>query len=343
MASNFTLDQFLWASGLAERTEHGDWVPLTGGVSSDIWRVSLQGRTLCVKRALSKLKVSAEWLASPRRNAYEWAWLQFAARHVPGNVPTPLAHDPVGGVLAMSFLESESHPIWKNRLLDGEVNVRFAEEVGHLMGRLHSLSAKDPSLIDVLGDTKSFEAIRLDPYLTATGARHPRLARHMLSLIDRTKSIRIAAVHGDISPKNILVGPSGPVFLDAEAAWYGDPAFDIAFCLNHLLLKCVARPVSRSVYLQSFAALWTAYGQQIDWELPGELEHRATTLLPALLLARIDGKSPVEYLTDGSTQEFVRGVAIGWIQAPPLNLADLARQWEIHIADITRKSAVAET
>jgi aminoglycoside phosphotransferase (APT) family kinase protein len=328
MVANVTMDEFLWQSGLAERSEHGDWAPLTGGVSSDIWRVNLNGRTLCVKRALGKLKVSADWFASPQRNAYEWAWLQFAARHFPANVPAPLAHDPADGVLAMSFLPSEDYPNWKEKLLKGEVDVEFAQDVGHLMGRLHSLSAKDPSLIGVLGDTKSFEAIRLDPYLSATGAHHPPLAAHLLALINRTKSIRIAAVHGDISPKNILAGPAGPVFLDAEAAWYGDPAFDLAFCLNHLLLKCVARPAGRLSYLQSFMALFTAYRQQIDWELPGELEHRAATLLPALLLARIDGKSPVEYLSDELDRQFVRSVAMGWIQVAPLHLTDLARQWD---------------
>lgn len=335
MAANFVLDEFLWNSGLAQRHEHGDWTPLTGGISSDIWRVNLKSGTLCVKRALGKLKVSADWFASTERNSYEWAWLQFAARHLPANVPIPLAHDPAAGVLAMSFLPGENHPTWKEQLLGGTISIEFAKEVGRLIGRLHSISAKDPSLLELLGDTQSFEAIRLDPYLFATGARHPHLAAHMCALIDRTKSIRLAAVHGDVSPKNILVGPLGPVFLDAEASWYGDPAFDLAFCLNHLLLKCVARPTDRSAYLQSFAALVAAYRREIDWEPPGDLEYRAVTLLAALLLARIDGKSPVEYLADETSKEFVRTTAIGWIKSPPVNLADLAGRWEEHSAKIT--------
>jgi aminoglycoside phosphotransferase (APT) family kinase protein len=332
MAANPTLDEFLWKCGLAEPDEHGDWTALTGGVSSDIWRVSVNGNTFCVKRALSKLKVSADWFASAERNAYEWAWLNFAARHLPSNVPTPLAHDPERGVLAMRFLPSEYYPVWKNKLLSGDVSVGFAAEVGRLVGRLHAISANDPSLMDVLGDTNSFEAIRFDPYFFATGARHPALAKHMHDLVDRTKSVRVAAVHGDVSPKNILMGPAGPVFLDAEASWYGDPAFDLAFCLNHLLLKCLARPASRLQYLQSFTALSTAYLEQVDWEPREALEYRAATLLPALLLARVDGKSPVEYLTDESARQLARGATIEWIQTPSVELADLARRWHEAIA-----------
>jgi tRNA A-37 threonylcarbamoyl transferase component Bud32 len=327
MAANIALDEFLWKSGLADPSEHGDWIPLAGGVSSDIWRVDVQGSTYCVKRALGKLKVSADWFASTERNSYEWAWLNFAARHLPGNVPTPLAHDPMAGILAMSFLASENHPVWKSKLLGGDVNVAFAGEVGRLIGRLHSISTHDPSLADQLGDTKSFEAIRLEPYLLATGVRHPSVATHMQALVARTISLRIAAVHGDISPKNILVGPSGPVFLDAEAAWYGDPAFDLAFCLNHLLLKCVARPSGQSLYMQSFSSLSASYFREVNWEPRGDLEGRASTLLPALLLARVDGKSPVEYLTDETDKAFVRKVAIEWIKNPPVDLADLVRQW----------------
>jgi aminoglycoside phosphotransferase (APT) family kinase protein len=327
MGANVDLDEFLWKTGLAERDQHGDWTPLTGGVSSDIWRVSVNGKTLCVKRALGKLKVSADWFASTERNAYEWAWLKFAAGHLPAHVPTPLAHDPDNGVLAMSFLPSEHHPVWKSTLLRGEGSARFAGEVGHLIGRLHSISSCEPSLADVLGDTPSFEAIRLDPYLLATGLRHPQLTTHMRSLIDRTKSLRVAAVHGDISPKNILMGPKGPVFLDAEASWYGDPAFDLAFCLNHLLLKCLARPLSRTLYLESFAALATAYLKQVDWEPREALEYRAATLLPALFLARVDGKSPVEYLTEQNAKQRVREAAFEWIRIPADDLSELARRW----------------
>ncbi|MCP4384624.1 MAG: phosphotransferase, partial [Hyphomicrobiales bacterium] len=137
-----------------------------------------------------------------------------------------------------------------------------------------------------------------------------------------------ALVHGDVSPKNIMIGPGSlPVFLDAECAWYGDPAFDLAFCLNHLLLKSIAVPEALSPLLAAFDGLRAAYMDRIDWE-PGEaLEARAAALLPGLLLARIDGKSPVEYITTDDDRERVRRVAIPLIETAPARLETVRDAW----------------
>src|SRR5208282_111260 len=116
----------------------------------------------------------------------------------------------------------------------------------------------------------------------------------------RTGSTRLALVHGDVSPKNILIGPQGPVILDAECAWYGDPAFDPAFCLNHLILKCVWKPQHVARYLRCAGAFWDGYLSAAAWADPARTEERVATLLPGLMLARIDGRSPVEYLTGPS-------------------------------------------
>ena len=65
-----------------------------GGVSSDIYRVDAGGQTLCVKRALPKLKVAADWRAPVERNAYEAAWLRLAAaRSFRRRCPRVLAED----------------------------------------------------------------------------------------------------------------------------------------------------------------------------------------------------------------------------------------------------------
>ena len=123
-------------------------------------------------------------------------------------------------------------------------------------------------------------------------------------------------MHGDVSPKNILLGARGPVFLDAECAWFGDPAFDLAFCLNHLLLKTLWVPSAERELLASFDALTEAYLRGVDWEPAATLEERAAQLLPALFLARIDGKSPVEYLTDDASKNAVRRAARSMLQQP---------------------------
>ncbi|MEO8280419.1 MAG: aminoglycoside phosphotransferase family protein [Ideonella sp.] len=325
-------DDFLTRTGLAPLGAARNWIPLTGGVSSDIWRVEIEpGPTLCVKRALARLKVAAEWKAPVSRNAFEWAWIRFASQILPDAVPQPLAHDPAAGLFAMSFLDPQSHPVWKQQLLDGNVDPATAAAVGRTMGTLHQASASRSDLARDFDTGDSFHALRLEPYLLATGRRHPELAGRLTALTEQTAARRTALVHGDVSPKNILVGPNGPVLLDAECAWYGDPAFDIAFCLNHLLLKRLPRPECAQQLHASFMALVDAYFSEVSFEGRSTLERRAAELLPALFLARVDGKSPVEYVTLESDRQSVRDFAVSMIKQDSTSLGEIADAWFEHM------------
>ncbi len=172
-----------------------------------------------------------------------------------------------------------------------------------------------------------FHAIRLEPYLVATGRAHCDLAGRLAALVEVTRTTRRVLVHGDFSPKNILVGPAGPVILDAECAWYGDPAFDLAFVLNHLLLKGAWRPEWRERYAAAFNALVCAYIEHVAWEPRAVLEARTAALLPGLMLGRIDGKSPVEYLTGDADRDAVRGFARALLVDPEATLGAIAARW----------------
>ena len=97
----------------------------------------------------------------------------------------------------------------------------------------------------------------------------------LFGLSRRTGDMRLVMVHGDVSPKNILLGPGGPVFLDAECACIGDPAFDLAFCLNHMLLKCLWNPAARASFHACFEALSNAYLAEVNWEPAAAVERRA--------------------------------------------------------------------
>lgn len=326
------LNDFLTRHGLADASESRQWTPLTGGVSSDIWRVDIAsgqspGRTLCVKRALAQLKVAAEWKAPVSRNAFEWAWIRFASEILPDAVPQPLAHDEAAGLFAMGFLDQADHPVWKQQLLAGHVAPATAAAVGYALGVLHQGSAHRADLAAAFDTGDSFHALRLEPYLVATARKHPDLAGVLADLVQRTAGRQSALVHGDVSPKNILVGPKGPVLLDAECAWYGDPAFDIAFCLNHLLLKRLPRPECARELHAAFLAFADAYFGTVAFEPRHDLESRAAQLLPALFLARVDGKSPVEYLTQESDKEQVRSFAIPRITDPRTSLREIASDW----------------
>jgi aminoglycoside phosphotransferase (APT) family kinase protein len=313
--------------GLVEADESIRATPLSGGVSSDITLIEAEGRCFCVKRALARLKVTAVWEAPVSRNAAEAAYMRAVADWLPDAVPRILAEDPDAGLFAMEYLPPEAFPLWKAQLLHDRADVDFAAAVGRDLARIHALSAVAPDLRIAFAHDATFEAIRIEPYLHATARAHPALARPLAALAERTLATRRALVHGDVSPKNILMGASGPVFLDAECAWFGDPAFDLAFCTNHLLLKGAREGSHRAPFLAAFEALAGAYLAGVDWEDRIGLEARAASLLPALFLARVDGKSPVEYLIEEREREAVRRCAAPMIAEPPTRLLEVAEAW----------------
>jgi aminoglycoside phosphotransferase (APT) family kinase protein len=313
--------------GLAGAGERPRFERLTGGVSSDIWRVDLAAGPVCVKRALAKLRVEQDWFAPIERNAYEAGWMRRAAAVVPDAVPALLGQDEAAGVLVMAYLDPVRHALWKSELRDGRADPAVAAAVGDRLVRIHGATADDPAVAAEFPTDRIFHDIRLEPYLLATAAKHPDLAPALQALATTTAATRRCLVHGDVSPKNILVGPEGPVFLDAECAWFGDPAFDLSFCLNHLLLKCLWTPHARAGFLACFAALAASYLGGVTWEMPAALEGRVARLLPGLLLARVDGKSPVEYLDTERQRAVVRDVARPLLRQPAARLDEVSGAW----------------
>jgi tRNA A-37 threonylcarbamoyl transferase component Bud32 len=257
--------------------------------------------------------------------------MQLADAAAPGSAPRVLGQHPALGVLVMSYLPPAGYTLWKQTLREGWADAATAQAVGRTLARIHAHSAARPELAARFDTDAIFFDIRLDPYLLATAARHSDLAPALQDLVTQTRAHKCALVHGDVSPKNILVGPQGPVLLDAECAWWGDPAFDLAFCLNHLLLKCLWNPQATPAFLAAFDALARAYLQGVDWEPRAKVEQRAAALLPGLLLARVDGKSPVEYLTEGAQRDTVRRAASGLLQQPVPRLDEVRAAWRREI------------
>ncbi len=315
-------------AGLAGPDERPPVTPLAGGVSSDVFRVDLGSGPVCVKRALARLKVAADWRAPVERSANEAAWLRAVGPLGGPIVPEVLAEDTARHLFAMTWFEPATHPVWKVELAAGRVDPGFAAAVGRALATAHARTADSPELARTFATDAMFVSLRIEPYLAHTAAAHPGLAGRLSEIAETTLGTRRALVHGDVSPKNILAGPDGPVFLDAECAWYGDPAFDIAFCANHLLLKAVWKPQHAPAYAAAFEALVRAYLDGVAWEPPEALEARAAPLLAGLLLARVDGKSPVEYLTAETDRARVRGAATALLSLPAPRFADAAR--EIH-------------
>jgi aminoglycoside phosphotransferase (APT) family kinase protein len=318
----------LAAMGLLAPGESFAGEALSGGISCEVWRVHLSsGRTLVLKRALPKLRVQVDWRAPVARAHTEVQWLTLVAQIDPALVPKVVGEDSPRHMFAMDYLSPERHPVWKAELAAGHADPEFAASVGAALGRIHAATAGQHQIADQFAAQAQFFALRLEPYLLYTAQRHPDVSGHIRELAHSIATARIALMQGDVSPKNILCGPCGPVFLDAETAAYGDPAFDLAFCLNHLLLKCVWHPQFSEQYLRCFVALSQAYVGCVAWEPPHDINRRTAALLPALMLARIDGKSPVEYIRDPSDQDFVRGFAKRHLTSGPRSLNAICKAW----------------
>ena len=314
--------------GLCRPDTQVNFTALTGGVSSLIVKVETGDQVFCVKRGLPQLKVPALWEAPVRRNRDEVSWLKFARSVTPDSVPQVLGEDEQDCIFAMSYLPADRYTVWKQQLLDGVVTSSTALAMAQLLVRLHAASADNFDLCQGFDHDDDFVAIRLSPYFLYTAEKHPDCEQSLKRLVTQTLSHKKVLIHGDVSPKNILIGPDGPVLLDAECACWGDPAFDLAFVLTHLMLKSVWRPDLAEAYLHSFDLLSSAYLQGVTWEPADALEARTCELLAGMLLARVDGKSPVEYLQENWQHEFIRHQTIAWLKQPQRKLADMRTQWK---------------
>jgi aminoglycoside phosphotransferase (APT) family kinase protein len=269
---------------------------LSGGVSSTVVRVVVGSHCFVIKQALPRLRVEATWLSRPERSGIEARFAEVLTRLVPGSVPRVLrvVSDSHAFVMECAPVGSET---WKEHLMRGTVDLETAGAAGALLARIHTRTAASPWLASEFADQSFFTELRLEPYLHHTASQHPDLARELDALVDGLRVPGTCLVHGDYSPKNLLVTPVGDLLiLDHEVAHWGQPAFDVAFALSHLCLKSV-RFRGAGLHGQAATAFLTAYRatSSVADAATGALCGR---LLAGLMLARVDGKSPVEYLTE---------------------------------------------
>ncbi len=291
MALPFEIESALREAGLL-RAGDPSVTPLAGGVSCDIWRVEGDGRQFAVKRALPKLRVQAEWFADPARNRHEQDYLKYVERFLPGAVPAILFSG--DDFFAMEFLGNEFRN-WKTLLLSGSVEPAAAAAAGRTLGRIHRESWGNPEAAKFFATDSHFHDLRIAPYLLASAEKHPEIAPLIHSEARRLAATKLALVHGDYSPKNLMVAPGRLVVLDCEVAWFGDPAFDLCFLVNHLLLKSLHLREKAGAFLDLIPWTISAYQAEIGKQHFQTVSHNSPALLLSLLLARVDGKSPAEY------------------------------------------------
>ncbi len=300
--------------------------PLAGGVSSEILLIEEDKRRFVLKRALAKLKVKDDWFADVSRNSHEQAFMRYVGRFLPDAVPRVLENDPEHGFFLMEYL-GQVDTNWKTLLLKGQADPQHAVTAARIMGQVHKHSWNDPAAKEQFDTTENFTQLRIEPYLLTTGQRHPKLKKLFDTEAQRLAETRLCLVHGDFSPKNILIHRFRMVLLDCEVAWFGDPAFDLAFLFNHFMLKALLHHDKPQPLLALATKFWETYRPYPPTDADGLLR-RTLRLLLMLMLARVDGKSPVEYLAEDHQKQIVRDFVYEQLPKPPAELGQFIEAWE---------------
>lgn len=308
---------------------------LAGGVSNKTVLVQRTGGEAWVlKQALPKLRVKVDWFSDPARIRSEALGLTWLPRFAPpGAVPTLIFRDDANHLLAMAAVP-EPHENWKAVLLDGRVEADHVRQFGQLIGQIHRRSAEQAGEVAPLFDDRSFFAsLRLEPYYAYTAAQVPEAAGFLDDLIFATRSRRFTLVHGDYSPKNVLVHDGRLVLLDHEVIHWGDGAFDLGFGLAHLLSKAHHLLPHRSAFKQAANDFWSSYRHAAgtaSWAR--DLEPWAVRHALGCLLARVAGRSTLEYLDDAE-RDRQRRVVLALMAHPSVLVADLAERFVGRISD----------
>ncbi|MBE2271808.1 MAG: phosphotransferase [Anaerolinea sp.] len=275
---------------------------LEGGVSNKtVWIERATGEAWVIKQCLPKLRVAVDWFTSPERIHREALALYILPRLTPpGTIPALIFEDREHYILAMEAVP-QPHENWKHMLLAGRLDMRHVDQFGRLLGTIHRLSGD--GLEDIRRDAPDFfdrqfyETLRLEAYYLYTASQVPDAASFIEALVEETRATQQTLVHGDYSPKNVLIYKGRIILLDHEVMHVGEPAFDLGFSMTHLLSKAHHLPAMRADFAEAARLYWRTYSETlgaVEWR--GDLEARAVKHTLACLLARVAGRSPLEYM-----------------------------------------------
>ncbi len=298
--------EYLIKAGIIDTADETVVENLRGGVSSRVWKIMQGSNRWVVKQALEKLNVEEEWFADVDRIHREHEVMEALADLAPkGAIPKVLHVDHINHIYMMTCVEDEAQA-WKDILMKQTFSVPVAENAGHLLRVLHHQSnrmvAGDKAKFQ---DQKYFVQLRVDPFHRFLVQKYPELSASIQKIVDEITLQKTCLVHGDFSPKNMLVKKDNTIVLiDFEVAHWGNPVFDLAYCTGHLMLKGWHLKTQQEI-LKLTAGFLAAYDRA-----PNNLIQH----LGLMLLARMDGKSPVNYIKDERVKNVIRKVAINWIQ-----------------------------
>ncbi len=297
---------------------------LAGGVSNRTMLVTrADGTQWVVKQALQKLRVAVDWFSDPIRIHRESAALRWLGNVLPpNNVPALVFDDEDNHVIGMTAIP-QPHENWKVMLLRGDIDHDLVKQFGEILATLHTPTvADDPALTTTFADRSFFESLRVEPYYGYTASVVSEASGFLNALIETTRTRQSAIVHGDYSPKNVLVYQAQLVILDFEVIHLGDPAFDIGFSMTHLLSKAHHVASKRQEFLDAAQRYWQTYIDVRGEIQDAEFEDCAVRHTLACLLARVAGRSPLEYL-DAKERAHQKQIVLGLMADVPASMSDL--------------------
>ncbi len=285
----------------------------TGGVSATVALASDGSTTVIVKQALAQLKVADTWESDQSRMIIEKEALDVYARLVPTATPAPISYDAENYIMIREAAP-EDCPMWKTHLMEGLLDFEVARAAIEALSTIHNGTAGDSKVAGTFADGSFFYSLRISPYIQRVVEKHPQLEDASREVIDFLMGEKIALIHGDYSPKNILVDGRGICILDLEVAYYGHPCFDLAFFSNHFLLKTVKNKQYGGAYIEMLRYMLKIYFDRLTCLPREKMESDTVRTLAFLFLARVDGKSPAEYITEEGDKEIIRRTAIQAIE-----------------------------
>jgi 5-methylthioribose kinase len=307
---------------------------LSGGVSNKtLLLVRPAGGSWVIKQALPKLRVESDWFSDPARIQVEANGLRYLPQVTPnGSTVVLLFEDTAEHLLAMEAVP-EPHQNWKERLLSGEIDQQYFEQFAKLLGSIHRESSRSrQELKSIFASKQFFKTLRLEPYYEHSATVAEPAATFLEELMEWTLSRSDTLVHGDFSPKNVLLENKRLILLDHEVLHFGDPAFDIGFSLTHFLSKALHLPPKRLALLQAAQFYWRIYRAEVDdmaWV--AHLDFRAAQHTLASLLARVCGRSPLEYLNK-EERRIQRQIVLEMIEEGPRTVEQVITKFGEKIA-----------
>ena len=289
-----------------EKVELLEW-----GVSNVLVKVQTCDDCMVIKQSLARLRVTEDWFADRERIYVECACIDTLSTILPTGATPEVRYQDQDNFLFVMSCAPDTGVNWKEQLLAGQVDESVAGKVGGALGAIHRETTGSPTVRERFLNDQVFIQLRIEAYHRTTAKAHPEVAAVIHQEAARMLEVKTALVHGDFSPKNIIVTGQDVFLLDFEVVHYGNPVFDLAFMLNHLMLKSVHNAGIREMYFHAARSFWQGYRERagLDVQTAAQRERDTIKQTGCLMLARIDGKSPAEYIVDPAIKESVRSIA----------------------------------